>query len=912
MNPLSRLHSWTRAVFRRSAVEQQMHDELSFHIESYTADLVRAGIQPEEARRRARAEFGGLESRKDECRDALGLRMFDELVADSRYAVRQLRHSPVFTAVAILSLALGIGANSAIFSLMEAALWKPTSVREPERLQLFSWASGPRALMNSSSGNWQRTTTGGRVSTSFSYPVFDALTRQTAIFETVFAYKPLGRVTVMVNGEPELVHADLVSGEFFRGVGVVPMMGRAIEPRDDARGGTDLVAVISHAYWARRFGRDPSAVGAVIRVNQTPVTIVGVNAPGVTGVDPGNVPDVIMPLSAQPRVSPNRHAPGGSLLDDGDNWWVLIMGRLKAGTTPAEAQGVMEVAFQQAIKATLPDRPDRDQPHFRLLPGGRGQDNLREAFARPLFVIVTLVGVVLLIACANVASLLLARAAARRREISLRLALGAGRWRITRQLLTEGLALGVSGGALGLVFAYWTRNAIPELLLPSWTSSDLQFTAAFDTRVLLLTLAVTLATTVLSSMAPIWQSVRGDLNAGLKDGGRAATGPPAGHRGKGLVVLQVCLSVTLLIGTGLFVRTLLNLRAITLGFRPEHVVLFTIDPPRSRYAGAERKAVFERLDEAIGSIPWVQAASVSQWPLLSGINPRTRVGPNGRTPGPGDQASFNNVGRRFFETMGIPIVVGRPFDGRDREASQPVAVVNERFVKEFFAGEDPIGRTVNSNGRLYEIIGVSGDTPYTLRAPVPPTFYRCFTQADEPGSMTFAVRTAASGTAMVMNSVRAAVRGIDKDLPVFDVRTQTEQIDALLSRERLFVALTSAFGVLALALASIGIYGVMAHGVSRRTSEIGLRMALGAERRDVLVMVLRETSAIAAIGAAIGAAAAVALSRSIRAMLFGITPADPFTIGAAVVAMIVVALMAGWVPAWKASRLDPMTALRHE
>jgi predicted permease len=287
------------------------------------------------------------------------------------------------------------------------------------------------------------------------------------------------------------------------------------------------------------------------------------------------------------------------------------------------------------------------------------------------------------------------------------------------------------------------------------------------------------------------------------------------------------------------------------------------------------------------------------------------VGPNGRTPGPGDEASFNNVGRRFFETMGIPIVIGRPFDGRDREASQPVAVVNERFVKEFFPEEDPIGRTIRSNGRLYEIIGVSGDTPYALRDSVPPTFYRCFTQADEPGAMTFAVRTTASGP-MVMNSVRAAVRGIDKDLPVFDVRTQTEQIDALLSRERLFVALTSAFGALALALASIGIYGVMAHGVSRRTSEIGLRIALGAERRDVLVMVLREASAIAAIGATIGAGVALALSRYIRAMLFGITPTDPVTIGGAVVAMIAVALVAGWLPAWKASRLDPMTALRHE
>jgi predicted permease len=505
-------------------------------------------------------------------------------------------------------------------------------------------------------------------------------------------------------------------------------------------------------------------------------------------------------------------------------------------------------------------------------------------------------GAVLLIACANVATLLLARAAARHREIGLRLALGASRWRIIRQLLTEGLVLGLSGGALGLMLAYWTRHTIPSLLLPSWGSRDLQFNAEFDTQVLMLTLAVTIATTVLSTMVPIWQSVRADINVGLKDGGRATMSRPAALRGKGLVVLQVCLSVTLLIGTGLFVRTLWNLRGISLGFRPERVVLFTIDPPRARYVSHSRMALFERLDEAVGAIPGVEAASVSQWPLLSGINPRTRVGPNGRTPGPKDEASFNNVGRRFFETMGIPILLGRSFDERERATSPPVAVVNQQFVKAFFPTENSIGKTIRNGNLLYEIIGICGDSPFGLRTPVPPTFYRHFTQAGEPGSMTFEVRTAASDT-MVMNSVRAAVRGIDKDLPVFDVRTQTEQIDALLSRERLFAALTSGFGALALVLASIGIYGLLAHGVSRRTNEIGIRLALGAERRDVLVMILREASSLAALGTVIGVVAAAALSRYVRAMLFGITPADPATLFAAVAAMMLVAVLAGSQPA---------------
>jgi predicted permease len=911
MTALAAVRSWIRATLHRSRVEQRMDDELRFHVESYTDDLVRAGLPTEEARRRAAVEFGGVEGRKDECRDALGLHLLDELIADGRYAFRQLRRSPVFAAVAVLSLALGIGANSAIFSLMEAAVWKPISVPEPERLALFSWASGPRSLMNSSMGNWRRASVGARTSTSFSYPVFDALKHQDQIFEAVFAFKPIGRITAVVEGEAELVEAQLVSGDFYRGVGVAPFAGRALSPSDDVRGGTETVAVISHGYWVRRFGRSPSAIGTRIRVNEVPVTIVGVNAPGFTGVDWGDRADVFMPLSAQPLVFPFRRAHAVPPLEDPDYWWVVVMGRLKPGVMRVQAQSALDVAFQQAIKATLPDRPDRDQPHFELLAGSRGQDNLREQFATLLLVLGALVGVVLLIACANVASLLLARAVVRRRELSLRLALGASRWRLVRQLLTEGLALGVLGGATGLVLAYWTRNAIPGLLLPSWAAGDLQFNPEFDVRVLLLTLAVTLVTTILSSLGPIWQSLRVEINAGLKEGGRALVGPAA-RRGKSLVVFQVGLSVSLLIGAGLFVRTLANLRSVSLGFRPEHVVLFTIDPPRARYAGDARKALFARLDEAMAAIPRVEAASVSQSPLVSGGSSGTRVGPNGRIPAAGDEAWVNNVGSRFFETMGIPILIGRSFDAHDRETSAPVTVVNQQFARQFFPNENAMGKTIRNNNLLYEVVGICGNTPFgQLRAPVPPTFYRHFTQAGEPGAMTFEVRTAASEAAL-MADVRAAVRGIDRDLPVFDMRTQAQQIDATLSRERLFAALTSAFGVLALVLASIGIYGLMAHGVSRRTNEIGVRLALGAEQRDVVVMILREASALAVAGAAMGVVAAAALSRYVRAMLFGITPTDPAVIGGAVAAMMAVALLAAWFPARKASRLDPTIALRHE
>ena len=912
MTPLSRAWTWLRDAVRRSRVEQRMDEELRFHIDSYAADLERGGLPPAEARRRARAEFGGVEGRKDECREALGLRLIDELAADTRYAYRQLRHAPVFSVVAIVSLGLGIGANTAVFSLMEAALWKPAAVHEPDRLQLFSWASGPRLLMNSSSGNWHRTTSGGHADTSFSYPIFEAFRRQPGVFDAVFAMKSAGRVTVVAGGEPELLSAFLVSGDFYAGIAIAPAAGRAIGPDDDVAGGAETVAVISYGYWMRRFGGSPSALGTRIRVNQIPVTIVGVNAREFTGVDPGELPDLIMPLRAQPLVAPNRYRKVGSPLDDPDYWWLQVMGRLKPGVTPAQAQSAMAIAFREAIVATMPPRPDRDQPQLQLLAGARGQDNLREEFGAPLLALVALAGVVLLIACANVASLLLARAAVRRREISLRLALGAGRWRITRQLLTEGLALGVSGGAIGIVLAYWTRDAVPGVLMPAWAAGDLQFSADFDGRVLALTLAVTIATTVLSSIAPIWQAVRVDLHAGLKEGGRATIGPAAALRGKGLVVVQVCLSVALLIGSGLFVRTLSNLRAVDLGFRPERITLFTIDAPRARYAGAARRALFERLDQAIGAIPGVESASLSATPLLNGGRSRTRVGPDGRRPEPKDEAWVNDVGRHFFDTMGVPILMGRSFDERDRDGSPPVVVVNRQFAKQFFPNQNPVGRRLANNDAIYEIAGVCGDTPFgQLRDPIPPTFYRLFAQIREPGSMTFEVRTAAGGT-VLMSSVRAAVAGIDKDLPVFDVRTQTEQIDALLSRERLFVALTTGFGLLALVLASIGIYGLLAQSVSRRTNEIGVRLALGAARADVLVMVLREASSLAALGAVVGVIAAVLLSRYVRAILFGITPGDPVTFAGAVAVMMIVALVAGWIPARKASRLDPMVALRHE
>jgi predicted permease len=917
MTLFARLRSWLFGIAHRSTAEREMDEELRFHVESYEAALVREGVPRAEARRRARAEFGGLEARKEDCREARGLRLVDEARGDVRYALRQLRRAPMFTAVAILSLGLGIGANTAIFSLMEQALWKSMPVKNPERLRLFTWVSGPRPIIQSEWGSWSRPfrTATGTTCASFSYEAFQALQQRAAAFEQVFAFKPIGRVTAVVNGQAELVVGQLVSGTFYQGLALAPVVGRAIEPSDDEIGAGEVAGVISDGFWARRFGRDPAIIGRSISINQVPVTIVGVNPPGFTGIESGEHPDIFLPLTAQPRLAPQRWHQT-SLLHDPDEWWVEMMGRLKADASDAQAQSETDAILQQVVRemqAAHPDRAGADLPHMRLLTGSRGIDNLREEFAQPLLALLSFVTVVLLIACANVANLLLARAGVRSRELGLRLALGAGRARISRQLLTEGLTLGVGGGLLGVLIGYWSRDAIPVLLAPSWRTDSFQIRAAFDTRVLVLAVVVTIATSVLFSLAPIWQSMRTDLNTALKNGGRTAVRGAAPLRGKALIVFQVGLSVLLLIAAGLFVRTLSNIQSVNLGFTPARILLFTMDPPRTRYIGHARAVLFDRIYQEVAVIPGVEAASLSGVPLVGAGQSRTGVMIEDQTRNDGTASWVNDVGHRFMETMGIPILAGRSFDAHDSESSPLVAIVNQRWARQYYPSDpNPLGRTFRNNGRIFQIIGICGDTHYDrARNDVPPTFYRLMVQNTDAGAATFELRTAVT-TAAIMKSVRRAVDRVDKELPVFDVRTQMQQIDATMSSERLFATLTVAFGVLALLLASIGIYGLMAHNVTRRIGEIGVRIALGARRLDILLMVLREATWLAVVGVVMGVLAAVWLARYVESMLFGVRPVDPITIGGAIGLMLLVALSAGWLPARRASRLDAMVALRHD
>jgi predicted permease len=904
MNFFPRLRSFVKTMLHRSRRESEMEREMHDHLERYADDLIAQGLTVEEAQRKARAEFGAVEACKDECRDALGLRLWNDFRADVRYAIRTLRQSPGFTAVAVISLALGIGANTAIFSLAETVFLQSLPVQNPEALKILAWTSGPKVPMEYLWGACR----GGnsRYCYSFSFPVFEELRQSSSGFSSLFAFKNLG-ATALVNGHPETVHLTLVSGEYFSSLGVRPILGRNIGSQEERR--KAFVAVISDGFWERNFGRDPNVLGKQLTISDRALTIIGVAPSGFQGLHQSEQPDLFAPITLQPEMAP-QGARFPSLLHNAEFWWVELAGRLKPDITQAAAQSNLDVVLQRVLKAQFGNKK-ADAVSLRLEPGGKGYDDLRFIYAKSLVVLICVVGLVLLIACANLANLLLARATARQREMGVRLALGAGRGRLIRQLLTESLTLAITGGALGLLLGFWSRNAIPSLLGTSWSPSPLN--PRFDNDVLVFTLLVTLATGFIFGLVPALGATRVDVNSSLKTVGRGQTHGHSGQfAGKAIVVLEVSLSVLLLVGAGLFLRTLFNLQSVSLGFNPHRIILFAIDPPRSRYDGEKRIAFFEQLEDQIAAIPGVQSSTLSALALVSGSSNTTTIANPSRANHP-LQVWQNYIGLNFFQTMQIPILQGRAFNLHDRENHARIVVINETLAKTFFPDSNPVGQTLgkgrNSPG---EVIGICRDTKYaSLRKAPPPTAYLLYSQEMGPNSMNVAVR-ARLAAAGILSAARKVVAGLDKDIPITDVRTQTQQIEATLRTERLFAALTVGFGILAVILACIGVYGIMAYTVARRASEIGIRMALGAVGGEVLLMILRETLALTMLGIALGIAISAALTRFVTSMLYGLKPNDPLTFADAFLLMAVIALIAGWLPARRASRLDPMVALRQE
>jgi predicted permease len=898
-----------------------MEEEVRFHIEARAADLMQGGMDLRAAMRQARVEFGAVASHKDGMRSSLGLRWWDELWGDMQYGARILRKSPGFTAIAVGSLALAIGANTTIFSLANEIMFARLGVPHPEQLRLLTVVGDRHSAVHSSWGMMNPVPGGGTRYDSFTYPIYQQLRKENRVLGEIFAFKESFQANATVDGLAQSVQLELISGNLYEQMGVRPALGRAILPSDDGAPGTGAVAIISDGFWERAFGRSSNVVGKVITVNTTPVTIVGVNPRGFTGAKSvQNSPEIFMPLSMIP-VLRAVVGHGGPYLSSPTVWWVQMMARTKPGVSTEEARASLNVLLSAAVRGTMKLDKDDTIPRLQLEDGSRGLNFSGRQYAKPMYVLLALVGFVLLLACANIANLMLARASARQREMGVRLALGAGRWRILRQVLTESLMLSAMGGALGLLLGYLGRSVLPKLMLNAWERADMQ--VPFDWRVFGFTAGVTLATGVLFGIAPAWAATRAEIGTALKEGGKTSTRRHKGWSGRAIVAFQVALSTLLVVVAGLFLRTLINLSSIDPGFRAGQLVLFDVNPPSKQYPAPKDVALHARVEEALRAVPGVDGVTLTDIPLVadsqadSGFNVEgVPEGEHERGEGPVSMEA--TVGRDFLAVMGIPVVAGRGFTQQDAEGAQQVSVVNQALAKKFFPNQDPVGKRFSMDGagnkhrQWLEIVGVCGDTRYSdLKQEPPPLHFDLYRQADAVGGMTYIVRTRMKPEA-ITPSLRAAVQRIDRDLPLMDIRTQQEQIDATMQQERMFASLTAGFGVLALALACVGIYGVMAYTVSQRTNEIGIRLALGAERGQVRGMVLREAGRLAVLGVVVGLVIAVGLGQLVKSMLYGLKATDPVTLVGAAGLLLAVALVAGWVPAMRASRVEPMEALRHE
>jgi predicted permease len=836
------------------------------------------------------------------------------LLQDIKYAIRMMIKSPGFAAVAVLTLALGIGANTAIFSLMDAVMLKSLPVNNAKQLVLFTWDDNKWPPLYGQTG-WDSRF-------SFSYPEFEAFQKQNNTLSSVFTFAPLGasadNTAVTVDGNAGLANGVMVSGEFFSGLGVSPLMGRGITEQDEDKG-APRVAVISYNYWTRRFGRDPGIIGRRVQLNDLPFTIVGVAPADFSGLQPGLQPDVYLAFDDLPNLRPWSEKPR-----DGDsfyatrNWVILnIFGRLKPGVSPAQSQAELNVMFHNFLSVDWKPAKASDYPAFTLTPGSQGVPTLREGFGQPLEILMVLVGLALLIACANVATLLLARASARQKEVSVRLALGASRGRLLRQLLTESVLLSVLGGAVGLLFAGWGTN-----MLTSMFSGGMQ-QIALDVKpnaiVLLFTFGVALVTGILFGLAPALRASRLDLASVMKDATTSVTAGREKHRlSNSLVVAQVAASLVLMVGAGLFVRTLVNYEHENYGFNQNHLLTFGIDATRQGYQGDRLLNLYQQVQDRLQALPGVTAATAMDFAPFSGWSSNTTISLDGRIGRTDNPLRWMRVGPDFFSTMQIPVVLGRGIERSDTATSPMVIVVDTNFVKKYYPHENPIGHHIYLSARpdpkaSVEIVGVCRPAELTnVHAEPRPKAFAPYTQyLRYLNTMYFEMRTAGDPT-MVVSEMRDAMRDIDPGLPLMGLKTQTQEREDGLVQERLFARLSGFFGLLALALAMIGLYGTMSYAVARKTHEIGIRMTLGAEPKSVLGMVIGRGMKLVGIGAAIGIVVALGAARLASTLIFGVTPDDPLTLIGAALVLMLVAAVACYVPARRAMKVDPMVALRYE
>ena len=837
----------------------------------------------------------------------------DTILKDIRYGFRGLLKRKAFAAVAVLTLALGIGANTAIFTLVNAVMLKSLPIYKPEELVLFSDVTGEGTSIYDAppTGAWKR----------FSYASYEYFREHNQSFQDLFAIRS-GESRLSVRQTDSQANAavraqgHLVTGNYFSVLGVRAARGRVLTPEDD-KPSAQPAAVISHDYWEKQLNSDPTTVGKSVIINGTNFTIVGIAPREFFGIRVRRPPDFWLPLSFQPQIELRE-----SFLTNKEAFWLMIAGRLKPGVTLAQAQADVNVAMHQYLteeagsKLTEERKKAIENTYATLVEGKGGISGLRTNYSKPLHMLMAIVGMVLLIACANVGSLLLSRAASRKAEMSLRMALGATRWRIIRQLLTESMLLAVLGGLGGVLLAQWAVVVLVNLVAKGFP---------LDTRpdigVLAFTTGVSIVAGLLFGLVPAMQASRTNLSATMKEKNRMRTGFLRVNWSSLMVVMQVGLSMVLLSGAGLFARSLGKLQQEDVGFDRNNVLVLGIDPRLAGYKPAELAALYQQLIDRLGSLPQVRNVSLATYAPMSGTRRGSSIKIPGYPPPPGEEFEVQDIltGPKYAETLGVPLLRGREIEVRDTASSPRVAVVNAAFVERYFRDQNPIGRSFTfddktDNGALLEIVGVVGDIKsQDAREKSEPTVFRPIMQIQEEAaySVTIHLRTL-SDPAPLTPQVRQMINQIDDKLPIFGVTTLSEQLHRDLDQERLIAQLVSFFGALALILACIGLYGVMAHGVARRTNEIGIRMALGARGGNIAWMILRETLYLVLAGLVIGVPAALLGARLISAQLFGLNPTDPLTLAAAAIVLTFVALLAGYLPARRASRVNPLNALRYE
>ena len=837
---------------------------------------------------------------------------------DLRHAARMLLHAKGWTAVVVICLALGIGANTALFGAVNSLLLKEVSVSDPGNLvRLRYHGRNDMTTDNSDYGFTRKDAAGESIRATVSYPMYQTFLASNQTMTDLIAGAPAGRANVLVSGQADMASAFLVSGNYFQVLRVGANPGRVITPDDD-RPGAPPVAVISSGFWRARFGGAADVIGKVVTVNTVPVTIVGVLEPGYQGIQQAvqTPSDILLPIAVEAQLTGEE-----SRLAKPTYWWLQVVGRLKPGVTPAQVEGNLGEVFRQTAKAglashlqSLPEsernnsrnRNRAEVPNLLVESASRGIYDANTFETRIVSVLGGVVSLVLLLVCANVANLLLSRSTARQKEVSVRLSLGATRFRLMRQLLTESILLAVIGGVLGLILGLWAQRLLPGTLGQA---------SPLDWRMLGFLAGISGLTAIVFGTMPALRATSVNVNDSLKQTSRSVIGARS-LLGRSLLVTQVAISLVLLIGAGLFLRTVQNLRNVDVGFNAQNLVIFRVSPQATGYDAARAVALYRQIVDRVSALPGVVSMGGSQPALLSGSVNSTSFFVQGRTYAPDQFDSINRlvIIPGYLETIQAPILVGRNFNDRDTATSPKVAIINETAAKKYFPNQNPIGQRFGSSVETsgdFEIVGVIRDMKYnSVRDEAPPTLYVTNTQYRMAGP-SFVVRTAGEPMSIV-GSIREAVRGIDPTMPVVGVTTQMEQAEDRILQERLFARAYALFGGLALVVAAVGLFGLMSYSVARRTNEIGVRMALGAKPQDVLQLILGESMTLVVIGIGLGVAAALAAGRLVASLLFGVQTTDVLTMSLAVMVLAAVAAIAGYLPARRAARVDPMVALHEE